>query len=69
MGKLCISMYLIIHCTPCIAFVLVAHGCIFAIDHEEKGRAEPPEPAPVDTTFNAWCKCWNLVKLETGRGH
>jgi hypothetical protein len=19
--------------------------------------------------LNAWCKCWNLVKLETGRGH
>jgi hypothetical protein len=19
--------------------------------------------------LNAWCKCWNLIKLETGRGH
>jgi hypothetical protein len=47
MGKLCISMQLIILCTPCIAFMLVAHDCIFAIDHAEQGRAEPPEPASV----------------------
>jgi hypothetical protein len=50
MGKLCISMRLIILCTSCIAFMLVAHGCIFAIDHAEQGRAEPPESAPVETT-------------------
>jgi hypothetical protein len=47
MGKLCISMRLIILCTPCIAFMLVTHGCIFVIDHAEQGRAEP---APVETT-------------------
>jgi hypothetical protein len=49
MGKLCISMQLIILCTPCIAFILVAHGCIFVIDHVERGRVEPPEPTPVET--------------------
>jgi hypothetical protein len=49
MGKLCISMWLIFLCTLCIAFMLVAHGCIFAIDHAEQGRAEPPEPAPIET--------------------
>jgi hypothetical protein len=43
MGKLCISMQLIILCTLCIAFMLVAHGCIFAIDH-----VEPLESAPVE---------------------
>jgi hypothetical protein len=48
MGKLCISMQLIILCTSCIAFILVAHGCIFVIDHALQGRAEPPEPAPVE---------------------
>jgi hypothetical protein len=36
-------MQLIILCTPYIAFMLVAHGCIFTIDH-----AEPAEPAPVE---------------------
>jgi hypothetical protein len=49
MVKLCISMRLIIIYTPCIAFRLVAHGCIFVIDHAEQGRVEPPEPAPVET--------------------
>jgi hypothetical protein len=48
MGKLCISMHLITHCTPYIEFMLVAHTCIFAIDHVEQGRVEPPEPAPVE---------------------
>jgi hypothetical protein len=38
MGKLCISMQLIILCTPCIAFRLVAHGCLFVIDPAEQGR-------------------------------
>jgi hypothetical protein len=49
MGKLCISMRLIILCTPCIAFKLVANGCIFVIDPAEQGRVEPSEPAPVET--------------------
>jgi hypothetical protein len=48
MGKLFISMHLITHCTPCIAFMLVAHTCIFAIDHVEQGCVEPPELAPVE---------------------
>jgi hypothetical protein len=29
---------------------VVAHGCIFMIDHVEQGRVEPPEPAPVEGT-------------------
>jgi hypothetical protein len=49
MGKLCISMHLTARCTPCIAFMLVAHTCTFVIDHVEQGRVEPPEPAPVET--------------------
>jgi hypothetical protein len=28
--------------------MLVAQDCIFVIDHEEQGRAEPPEPAPLE---------------------
>jgi hypothetical protein len=28
--------------------MLVAHACIFVIDHVDQGRVEPPEPAPVD---------------------
>jgi hypothetical protein len=35
-------------CTSCIAFILVSHTCIFAIDHAEPGREEPPEPAQVE---------------------
>jgi hypothetical protein len=35
-------------CTACIALKLVSHTCIFAIDHAEQGREEPPEPAPVE---------------------
>jgi hypothetical protein len=27
----------------------MAHACIFAIDHAEHERKEPPEPAPVET--------------------
>jgi hypothetical protein len=49
MGKLYISMHFITRCTPCIEFMLVAHSCIFVIDHVEPGRVEPPEPAPVET--------------------
>jgi hypothetical protein len=30
--------------------MLVAHTCMFAIDHVEQGRVEPPEPTPVDGT-------------------
>jgi hypothetical protein len=49
MGKLYISMHFIVRCTPCIAFMLVAHSYTFTIDHMEQGRVEPPEPAPVET--------------------
>jgi hypothetical protein len=28
----------------------VSHTCIFAINHAEQGRAEPPEPALVEGT-------------------
>jgi hypothetical protein len=35
-------------CTPYIAFMLVSHTCIFAIDHAEHGHEEPPEPAQVE---------------------
>jgi hypothetical protein len=28
--------------------MLVAHACIFAIDHVEQGRVEPLEPALVE---------------------
>jgi hypothetical protein len=48
MVKLCISMHPIVHCTPCIAFILASHTCTFVIDHAEQGRVEPPEPAPVE---------------------
>jgi hypothetical protein len=33
MGKLCISMHLITLSTLYITFMLVAHTCIFMIDH------------------------------------
>jgi hypothetical protein len=49
MGKLCTSMHFTAHCAPCIAFMLAAHTCTFAIDHVEQGRVEPPEPVPVET--------------------
>jgi hypothetical protein len=48
MGKLCIIMQYITLCTPSIAFILVSHICIIAIDHAGQGRAEPPESAPVE---------------------
>jgi hypothetical protein len=48
MGKLCIIMQHTTLCTLGIVFVLVFHTCIFAIDHMEQGRAEPPELAPVE---------------------
>jgi hypothetical protein len=50
MGRLCMIMHLPTHCTPCIAFMLVAHTCIIAIGHEEQGLEEPPEPAPVEAS-------------------
>jgi hypothetical protein len=48
MGKLCISIHFITFFTPMHCIYVVAHGCIFAIDHVEQGRVEPPEPAPVE---------------------
>jgi hypothetical protein len=54
-------MHPTILCTPCIAFMLVAHMCTFAIGHEELGLKEPLEPAPVETGNHAqdqgkpWC--------------
>jgi hypothetical protein len=48
MGKLCVIMQHTTLCTPCIAFILVSHICIFAIDHAEPGREETTEPAPVE---------------------
>jgi hypothetical protein len=35
-------MHHIILCTPCIAFILVSHTCIFVIDHTEQGHGEEP---------------------------
>jgi hypothetical protein len=34
-------------CTPCIAFTLVSHSCIFVIGHVEQGPEETPELAQV----------------------
>jgi hypothetical protein len=48
MGKLCLIMQLAILCTPCIAFMLVSHTCVFAIGHAEQGLEETLEPAPVE---------------------
>jgi hypothetical protein len=48
MVKLRMIMQHITLCTPCIAFILVSHMCIFAIDHAEQGREEPPEPAQLE---------------------
>jgi hypothetical protein len=49
MDNLCVSMHFPTRCTPCIAFMLVAHTCTFKIDPAEQGRVEPPEPAPIET--------------------
>jgi hypothetical protein len=35
-------------CTPCIAFMLVSHTCIFAIGHTDQGLEETSEPAQVE---------------------
>jgi hypothetical protein len=40
----------IILCTLCIAFMLVSHTCIFAVDHAEQRHEEPPEQAQVEGT-------------------
>jgi hypothetical protein len=48
MDKLYVIMQHTTLYTLCIAFMLVSHTCIFAIDHAEQGHAEPPEPAPVE---------------------
>jgi hypothetical protein len=42
----------VILCTPCIAFMLVSHTCIFAIDHAEQGHEEPSESAQVEGTYS-----------------
>jgi hypothetical protein len=47
MVKLLMVMPHITLCSPCIAFMLVSHTCIIAIDHVEQGREEPSEPAQV----------------------
>jgi hypothetical protein len=44
----CIVMQHTTLCTPCIAFILESHICIFAIDNAEPGREETPEAAPVE---------------------
>jgi hypothetical protein len=48
MVKLLMVMQHITLCTPCIAFILVSHTCIFAIDHAEHVHEELPEPAQVE---------------------
>jgi hypothetical protein len=41
-------MHHIALCTPCIAFMLVSHTCIFVIDPMEQELEELQEPAPVE---------------------
>jgi hypothetical protein len=48
MVKLLMIMQHITLCTPCIAFMLVSHTCIFTIDHAEQGHEEPPKPTQVE---------------------
>jgi hypothetical protein len=48
MGKLCLIMQHATLCTPCIAFMLVSHTCVFAIGHAEQRLEEMLEPAPVE---------------------
>jgi hypothetical protein len=48
MVEVLMIMQHIILCTPCIAFMLVSHTCIFAIDHTEQGHEESSEPAQVE---------------------
>jgi hypothetical protein len=49
MGNLGTSMHHVTLYTPCIAFILMTHTCIFAIDHAEHGLEEPSVLAPVET--------------------
>jgi hypothetical protein len=48
MVKLHMIMQHITLCTPCIAFMLVSHMCIFVIGHEEQGPKETPEPVQLE---------------------
>jgi hypothetical protein len=48
MGKLCMIMEYTTLCISYIAFMLVSHSCIFALDPAEPGREKPSEPAPVE---------------------
>jgi hypothetical protein len=48
MVKLLMIMHHITPCIPCIAFILMPHTCMFAIDHVEPEREEPSESAPVE---------------------
>jgi hypothetical protein len=50
MSKILMIKQHIALCTPCIAFVLVSHTCIFAIDPVEPELEELQEPAPVEET-------------------
>jgi hypothetical protein len=56
------TMHLLTLCTPCIAFMLVAHTCIIVIGHEEKGLEEPLEPALVEDGNHEQdqCKPWSI---------
>jgi hypothetical protein len=47
MVKLLMIMQHVTLCTPCIAFMLMSHTYIFAIDHTEQGHEEPSKPAQV----------------------
>jgi hypothetical protein len=48
MVKLRMIMQHITFCTPCIAFMLVSHMCIFVISHAEEGPEETAELAQVE---------------------
>jgi hypothetical protein len=48
MGNLCVIIQHTTIYTPCIAFILVSHTCIFVIGHAEQGPEETPEPAQAD---------------------
>jgi hypothetical protein len=47
MDRICMIMQHITICTPCIAFMLVSHMCIFALGHAEQGPEETPDLAQV----------------------
>jgi hypothetical protein len=50
MVKMLLVMNHVALCTPCIAFLLVSHTCIFVIDPAEQELEELQEPAPVEET-------------------